>query len=327
MDNFIYHNPTKIFFGEGQISVLKDIIDIKHKILFLYGGGSIKSNGVYQQVIDNLIDYDIVEFSGIEANPEYETCLKAIEVMKDKKIDFILAVGGGSVIDAAKFISVATQYKGDYWNDIIEKRVEITNAIPLGTILTIPATGSEMNGACIIARRELNKKRGFISDKAFPLFSILDPTITYSLPSRQIANGVVDAFSHVMEQYLTFCQNTPLQDRFSEGILSTLMEEGKKVIREPNNYNVRANIMWCATMALNTLIGKGVVPDWSSHMIGNELTVVYGLDHAQTLAIILPNVMEYKKDKKADKIIQYAERVLGLDVNLSRDHKKKQAIE
>ena len=237
------NTPTKIFFGKGQISVLKNIINRKHKILFLYGGGSIKSNGLYKEIIDNLIDYDMVEFSGIEANPEYETCLKAIEVMKDKKLDFILAVGGGSVIDAAKFIAVATKYKGDYWDDIIEKRVEITNAISLGTVLTIPATGSEMNGGCIISRRGLNKKRGFISDKAFPLFSILDPTVTYSLPSRQIANGVIDAFSHVMEQYLTFDQNTPLQDRFSEGILSTLMEEGKKVIHEPNNYNCTFDVL------------------------------------------------------------------------------------
>ena len=326
MENFIYHNPTKIFFGEGQISQLKQAIDKDSKILFLYGGGSIKSNGVYQQIIDSLADHNFVEFSGIEANPEFQTCVKVIEFIKEMQVDFILAVGGGSVIDAAKFIAVAIKYEGDCW-DILSKQGEVKQAMPIGTVLTLPATGSEMNSNSVISRREFNKKLSFASDKVFPMFSILDPKVTYSLPKRQLANGVVDAYAHVMEQYLTYDQNAPLQDRFAEGILLTLIEEGKKLSDNATDYNVRANIMWCATMALNTLIGRGVKQDWATHMIGHELTAVYGLDHAQTLAIILPSIMNYKKDKKASKIVQYAERVLGVDPELSENEKTTQAIQ
>ena len=326
MENFIYCNPTKIIFGEGQIEQIKGNIDRNKKVLFLYGGGSIKSNGVYQQVVDALSEHQFFEFSGIEANPEYETCLKAIEFVKENNIDFILAVGGGSVLDASKFIAAAPKYDGQAW-DILTKQVEIKDALPIGAVLTLPATGSEMNGNSVISRREYGKKLAFSSTKVFPVFSVLDPTVTYSLPDRQLANGVVDAFVHVMEQYLTYDQNAPLQDRFCESILCTLLEEGDKLLSDPKDYNVRANIMWCATMALNTLIGQGVKQDWSTHMIGHELTAVYGLDHAQTLAIILPNMMEYKQDKKKDKLIQYAERVLGISKELSSEEKIKLAIE
>ena len=326
MENFTYHNPTKIVFGKNQISELKNLINSQYKILFLYGGGSIKSNGIYDQVIKILSDYKVVEFPGIEPNPEYDTCMQAIKVIKENDLDFILAVGGGSVIDAAKFIAAGVLYANDPW-EIIDQRISITNALPIGTVLTIPATGSEMNGGSVISRSSLNKKRGFMSDAVFPKFSVLDPTVTYSLPSRQVANGVVDAFVHVMEQYLTFNQNAPLQDRFAESILMTLLEEGEKVLNNPKDYDVRANIMWCATMALNTLIGRGVKHDWSTHMIGHELTVVYGLDHAQTLAIILPSIMKYKMNEKADKIIQYAERVLKVDSSLPDNKKILYAIE
>ena len=326
MENFIYCNPTKIIFGEGQIEQIKGNIDRNKKVLFLYGGGSIKSNGVYQQVVDALSEHQFFEFSGIEANPEYETCLKAIEFVKENNIDFILAVGGGSVLDASKFIAAAPKYDGQAW-DILTKQVEIKDALPIGAVLTLPATGSEMNGNSVISRREYGKKLAFSSTKVFPVFSVLDPTVTYSLPDRQLANGVVDAFVHVMEQYLTYDQSAPLQDRFAESILCTLLEEGDKLLSDLKDYNVRANIMWCATMALNTLIGQGVKQDWSTHMIGHELTAVYGLDHAQTLAIILPNMMEYKQDKKKDKLIQYADRVLGISKELSSEEKIKLAIE
>ena len=268
----------------------------------------------------------MTEFSGIEPNPEDETCLKAVELIKQNNIDFVLAVGGGSVIDATKFIVAAAKFKGDAW-DILAKHADITEAVPFGCVLTLPATGSEMNSGSVISRRALNKKLAFMHEKVFPIFSILDPKTTYTLPARQVANGVVDAFVHVMERYLTYPQNAQLQDRFAEGILSTLIEEGEKVLTQPNNYDVRANIMWAATLALNTLIAQGVKTDWATHMIGHELTAFYGLDHAQTLAIILPSIMEYKKDKKQAKLIQYAERVWQVDKALDAETKVQIAIE
>ncbi|MFT4693355.1 MAG: NADP-dependent alcohol dehydrogenase [Francisella sp.] len=319
MQNFEYYNPVKIFFGEGEISKLSQAIANDKKILMLYGGGSIKKNGVYEQVIKALNNHKVLEFSGIEPNPEYETCMKVVEFIKANDIDFVLAVGGGSVIDATKFIVAAAKFEGDAW-DILAKGATINDALDFGTVLTIPATGSEMNAGSVISRRKFHKKLAFMNEKVFPKFSVLDPTVTYTLPARQVANGVVDAFVHVMEQYLTYPQNAPLQDRFAEGILQTLVEEGIKVI-EKDNYDVRANIMWSATLALNSLISRGVAMDWSTHMIGHELTTFYGLDHAQTLAIILPSMMAFKRDKKGDKMVQYAERVWGVSSSLSKDEK------
>jgi NADP-dependent alcohol dehydrogenase len=245
--------------------------------------------------------------------------MKVVEFIKANDIDFVLAVGGGSVIDATKFIVAAAKFEGDAW-DILAKGATINDALDFGTVLTIPATGSEMNAGSVISRRKFHKKLAFMNEKVFPKFSVLDPTVTYTLPARQVANGVVDAFVHVMEQYLTYPQNAPLQDRFAEGILQTLVEEGIKVI-EKDNYDVRANIMWSATLALNSLISRGVAMDWSTHMIGHELTTFYGLDHAQTLAIILPSMMAFKRDKKGDKMVQYAERVWGVSSSLSKDEK------
>ena len=326
MENFIYYNPTRIYFGKGQITQLSDAIAKNQKVLIIYGGGSIKKNGVYDQVRQALAHHQVIEFSGIEPNPEYNTCLKAVELIKKEKVDFILSVGGGSVIDATKFIVAAVKFNGDPW-DILTKNTDIKEALPFGCVLTLPATGSEMNTGAVISRRALNKKLNFAHEKVYPVFSVLDPETTYTLPARQVANGVVDAFTHVMEQYLTYPQNAPLQDRFAEGILSTLIEEGQKVLVDPENYAVRANIMWAAGLALNTLISKGVKPDWATHMIGHELTAHYGLDHAQTLAIILPSVMEYKKETKKEKLIQYAERVWHADTNLSDEEKIKLAID
>ncbi|AIT08733.1 aldehyde reductase [Candidatus Francisella endociliophora] len=325
MQNFEYYNPVKIFFGKGEIVKLSEAISKDDKVLMIYGGGSIKKNGVYQQVKDALASHNVHEFSGVEPNPEYETCMKAVKYIKENDVNFILAVGGGSVIDATKFIAAASKFEGDTW-DILAKGAEVKDALDFGTVLTIPATGSEMNCGSVISRREIDKKLAFMSEKVFPKFSVLDPEVTYTLPARQVANGVVDAFVHVMEQYLTFPQNAPLQDRFAEGILQTLMEEGEKVINNPNDYDVRANIMWSATMALNSLISRGVAMDWSTHMIGHELTTFYGLDHAQTLAIVLPSIMQHKRDKKGDKIAQYAERVLGVSSSLSKDEKIDLAI-
>ncbi|MBK2123885.1 iron-containing alcohol dehydrogenase [Fangia hongkongensis] len=320
MQNFEYYNPTRIYFGTGEIAKLENAVPKDKRVLIIYGGGSIKNNGVYDEVLSALSNHDTHDFSGIEPNPEYETCMKAVKYIQANNIDFVVAVGGGSVIDATKFIVAAAYFEGEPW-DILTKGAEIKKALPFGCVLTLPATGSEMNINSVISRREFNKKLPFANEKVFPQFSILDPETTYTLPSRQVANGVVDAFVHVIEQYLTYPQDAPLQDRFAEGILQTLIEEGEKVLAKPDDYNVRANIMWCATLALNTLISKGVKSDWATHMIGHELTAIFGLDHAQTLAIILPSVMNYKRDKKAKKLSQYAERVWQADKNLSQDEK------
>jgi NADP-dependent alcohol dehydrogenase len=254
----------------------------------------------------------VQEFSGIEPNPSYETLMQAVELVRKEKLDFLLAVGGGSVIDGAKFVAAAANFEGDPWS-ILEKRgSNITSALPFGAILTLPATGSEMNNGSVVTRKSLKAKMAFSSRHVFPKFSILDPTKTFTLPVRQIGNGVVDAYAHVMEQYMTYPVNSPVQDRFAEGILQTLVEEGPKALSNPEDYDVRANIMWCATLALNGLIGAGVPQDWATHMVGHELTALHGLDHAQTLAIVLPNMLRVRKESKRAKLLQYAERVWGL---------------
>nr|WP_320021737.1 iron-containing alcohol dehydrogenase [uncultured Draconibacterium sp.] len=312
MYNFEFRNPVKILFGKESISKLSGEIPADANILIIYGGGSIKRTGVYDQVMAALKGYTVAEFSGIEANPHYETCMKAVEVVKEKNIDFLLAVGGGSVLDATKFVATAALYEnGDPW-DILAAGVPVEKALPLGAILTLPATGSEMNGNSVITRAERKEKKAFGSPLVMPLFSVLDPECVFTLPDRQVANGVVDAFIHVMEQYLTFKVNSPLQDRLAESILSTLIEEGPKVLADRKNYEAAANFMWCATMALNGMIAVGVPQDWSTHAIGHELTAFHGIDHGRTLAIVLPGVMHIKRDNKKDKILQYGERIWGI---------------
>ncbi|MCL4121236.1 UNVERIFIED_CONTAM: hypothetical protein GTU68_036766 [Idotea baltica] len=311
MLNFNFKNQTEILFGQGQIAEAKKRLPENAKVLFLYGGGSIKKNGIYDDVIELLDGVEYAEFSGVEANPTLETLLKAIALVKEKELNFILAVGGGSVIDGAKFVAAGALFDGNAW-DIVEKDAFFAKALPIGCILTLPATGSESNSGAVITRKETQQKLPFHSSLVQPAFAVLDPVYTYSLPTKQISNGVVDAFVHVVEQYLTYPVNAPLQDRFSEGILSTLLEEGPKALAEPTNYNVRANIMWSATMALNGLIGKGVPQDWATHMIGHEFTVLYGLDHAQTLAIVLPYLMNVQRVQKKEKLLQMARRVFAI---------------
>ncbi|GBU08902.1 aldehyde reductase [Gammaproteobacteria bacterium] len=312
MKNFSLHLATKVLFGEGQIANLKDIIPKDARILITYGGGSIKKNGVLEQVNAALKDHTIFEFGGIEPNPQYTTLLKAVTYVHAHKIDFLLAVGGGSVLDGTKFIAAAACYKGDAW-DIIKDSSVIKSALALGSVLTLPATGSEMNAGAVITRIETGDKQAFHSPHVLPRFAILDPTTTYSLPAHQVANGVVDAFVHTTEQYLTYPVGAKVQDRFAEGLLLTLIEEGPKALHDPKNYSVRANIMWSATMALNGLIGAGVPGDWATHMLGHEITALHGLDHAQTLAIILPALLRIKKTQKHEKLLQYAQRVWGIN--------------
>lgn len=312
MLNFTYNNPTKILFGKGCIKEIRDEIPEESKVLIIYGGGSVKDNGTLEQVIDALVGYDTLEFSGIEPNPTYETLMECVEVVKTEDVDFLLAVGGGSVIDGTKFIAAASLYDGEPWDFLENHGASVEAALPIGTVLTLPATGSEMNANSVISRRELSAKLHFGSPHVYPQFSALDPATTFSLPANQTANGIVDAFVHIAEQYLTYPVNAKVQDRLAEGLLLTLIEEGPKVLEHHDDYDARANVMWCATMALNGIIGVGVPQDWSTHMVGHELTALHGLDHAQTLAIVLPNMLRLRKQDKHLKLLQYAERVWGL---------------
>ncbi len=312
MYNFEYKNPVKIIFGKNTIPNVVNEVPKNAKVLMTYGGGSIKTTGVYDQVKKALSGVELYEFGGIEANPHYETCMKAVEIVKEKNIDFLLSVGGGSVLDATKFIAAATLYDdGDPWK-ILARKAKVKAALPIGAVLTLPATGSEMNGGAVITKYETLEKFSFTSSEVMPKFSILDPQCVFTLPDRQISNGIVDSFIHVMEQYLTFDVNAPLQDRFAEGILLTLIEEGPKVLANRSDYESAANFMWCATMALNGLIGVGVPQDWATHNIGHELTALHGIDHARTLAIVLPGVMNLKRKDKKDKILKYGERIWGI---------------
>lgn len=312
MNNFTYKNPTEILFGEGQTALIADRIPKDATVLMLYGGGSIKHNGAYQQTLAALADFEVVEFGGVEPNPVYETLMQALDVVRDEQVDFILAVGGGSVGDGAKFIAAAAHYQGDDPWDILAKGHEVTQAMPVGMVLTLPATGTESNGNSVITRESNGKKLGFGSPLVRPVFSVLDPSYTFTLPPRQVGNGVVDAFVHVTEQYLTYPSDAPLQDRFAESILATLVEQGPQALSDPENYQVRANLMWSACMALNGLIGQGVPQDWATHMIGHELTAVHGLDHAQTLAVVLPSLLRHRVDAKRAKLEQLGQRVFGL---------------
>ncbi|QSX32115.1 iron-containing alcohol dehydrogenase [Shewanella avicenniae] len=312
MNNFSFFNNTKIIFGEGQIAQLAQEVPADATVMIVYGGGSIKKNGVFEQVTNALQGIKWVEFGGIEPNPHYDTCMKAVEQVNANNVDFLLAVGGGSVIDATKFIAAAAKHQGDAWEIIQSFGGAVQGALPVGCVLTLAATGSEMNPTSVVTRADTQDKLFFNSDYVRPRFSILDPQTTYTLPARQVGNGVVDSFVHVLEQYVTYPVNAKVQDRFAEGLLSTILEDGPKALTEPQNYEVRANLMWAATMALNGLIATGVPADWATHLIGQEITGLYGLDHGQTLAIVMPALWIYKLEQKREKLAQYGRRVLGV---------------
>ena len=326
MLNFELYNPTNYIFGKNQIEKLAKLVPAKSKILLAYGGGSIFKNEVYNQVTSALKDFEIVEFGGIEPNPRFETLMKAVEIVKAEKISFILAVGGGSVIDGVKFISGATHFEGNPI-DILKNRVlftDLTKVIPFGTVLTLPATGSEMNSGAVVTIEATQEKLTLGGSALFPKFSICDPSVVASLPKRQIENGIIDAFTHVMEQYLTYPHDALLQDRFAESILQTLIEIGPSVVEQPSDYELASNYMWCATMALNGLIQKGVPSDWATHMIGHELTALYEIDHARTLAIVGPNLYKVMFETKKAKLAQYGKRIFNLTG--SEDEIAKEAI-
>ena len=328
MLNFELYNPVNYIFGKDQIQKLTELIPKNAKILLAYGGGSIFKNGVHEQVTTALKDFNITEFGGIEPNPHFETLMKAVEIVREQKIDFILAVGGGSVIDGVKFISAAVHFDGDA-ADILRKRIlfkEGSNVVPFGTVLTLPATGSEMNSGAVVTIAATQEKLTLGGSALFPKFSIVDPIVITSLPKRQLQNGVVDAFTHVMEQYLTYPHDALLQDRFAESILQTLIEVGPSVVENPTDYKLASNFVWCATMALNGLIQKGVPSDWATHMIGHELTALYNIDHARTLAIIGPNLYKVMFETKKEKLAQYGERVWNVSGS-SVEEKAEKAIE
>lgn len=332
MNNFQYYNPVRIVFGEGQIDALADLVPENARVLITYGGGSAKRTGTLDEVKTALQGKhrEIFEFGGIEPNPEFTTLMKAVDMVHANDIDFLLAVGGGSVLDGTKFIALTATLDDDAdhekaWEALKGYTRDIKQALPLGTVLTIPATGSEMNSGGVINYSERKAKLPFGNPLVFPQFSILDPAKTLTLPERQVMNGIADAFVHVMEQYLTYPVNAKVQDSYAESLLKILIEEGRAVKADPNDMATRKNIMWTATMALNGLIGVGVPQDWTTHMIGHELTSLHGIDHARTLTIVLPAVMRELKDSKKDKMLQYAENVWQIRDG-SDDDKIEQAI-
>lgn len=321
MNNFELYNPVNYVFGKDQTQKLATLVPKNAKVLIAYGGGSIFKNGVYDQVKAALQGFEIVEFGGIEPNPRFETLMKAVQIIREQQITFILAVGGGSVIDGVKFISGAVNYEGDAI-EILKKRIlftDISKVIPFGTVLTLPATGSEMNSGAVVTIEATQEKLTLGGSALFPKFSIVDPNVIVSLPKRQLQNGVVDAFTHVMEQYLTYKHDAMLQDRLAESILQTLIEVGPSVVENPSDYKLASNFVWSATMALNGLIQKGVPSDWATHMIGHELTALYEIDHARTLAIIGPNLYKVMFETKKEKLAQYGQRVWNITGNSTEE--------
>lgn len=311
MYNFEFQNPVKLIFGKGSIARIAEEIPAQSKIMLTFGGGSVKRNGVYDQVIKALENRNVVEFWGIEPNPKYETLVEAIALARREGVDFLLAVGGGSVIDGTKFIAAAIPYEGEAW-DIITRNDIVRKAVPLATVLTLPATGSEMNNGAVISRRTTHEKFPFHSDLVFPRFSVLDPCVTFSLPKKMIAAGLADTFVHVMEQYMTYPVDARVMDRWAEGLLQTVMEISPAAMGDNPDYDTMANFMLCATMGLNGFIAMGVPQDWATHMIGHELTALHEITHGVTLAIVLPQLLRVMRQDKHDKLLQYATRVLGI---------------
>ena len=326
MNQFNFYNPTKIIFGRDRFNELNHLVPKDAKVLVLYGGGSVKKFGTLDRVLAALPNREILEFGGIEANPRYETLMKAVDLVRAEKIDFLLAVGGGSVIDGTKFIALASYYEGDGLDLLRDRSItaNLKQALPLAAVLTLAATGSEMNRGGVVSSPI--GKLGFGNDLVFPKFSLVDPSLTFTLPETQVANGVVDTFVHVMEQYMTYPAEGRFQDRTSEGILQTLIEIGRATIDNPTDYDLRANLVWCATMGLNGLIGAGVPQDWATHRIGHELTALFGIDHAKTLAIIMPSLWNIMRETKREKLLQYGERVLNITTG-SEENRIDQIIE
>jgi NADP-dependent alcohol dehydrogenase len=323
MNNFIFHNPTKLVFGKGQIEKLTELIPRDKKMMVTFGGGSVKSNGVYNQVSSALLNHEYIEFWGIEPNPTVETLRKAVIQAKENNIDFLLAVGGGSVLDGTKLVAAGIPYEGDPWDIVLKRDAE--KSIAYGSVLTLPATGSEMNRNGVISRSETREKFAFVSSR-YPDFSILDPMVTFSLPPFQIACGLTDTFVHVVEQYMTTTGQSRIMDRWAEGIMQTILEIGPMIRENPLDYDLMADFMLSATLALNDMIRMGISQDWATHMIGHELTALHGITHGESLAIVLPGTLRLLKEQKRAKLLQYSERVFGITQG-TPDERIDQAIE
>ena len=322
MRNFIFQNTTKLVFGKGQIANLKTLIPLEKKIMITFGGGSVKQNGVYEQVSAALKGHDCIEFWGIEPNPTIETLRKAIKICKEQKVDFLLAVGGGSVLDGTKLIATGVCYDGDAWDIVLQGKAD--DSIPFASVMTLPATGSEMNTGAVISRSETKEKYAFYN--RYPEFSILDPETTYSLPANQVAAGLADIYVHVMEQYMTTPGQSRIMDRWAEGLLLTVLEVAPKIKENQHDYDTMADFMLSATLALNDFIRMGVTQDWATHMIGHELTALHGITHGASLAIVLGGTLRVLKEQKNGKLLQYAERVFGI-IDGSENERIELAIE
>ena len=312
MKNFEFHNPTRIVFGLDTVAKLSTLVPHDARVLILYGGASAEKTGTLAEVRAALGQRTVQEFGGIEPNPSYETLMRAVALVRDEKVDFLLAVGGGSVIDGTKFVAAAALYDGEPWEIAERGGANVQRALPFGTVLTLPATGSEMNNGGVVTKKATHDKLSFRSPLLYPQFSVLDPSKTFTLPATQVANGLVDAFVHTTEQYLTYPAQAMVQDRFAEGLLQTLVEIAPQAVAAPDDYATRANLMWTATLALNGLIGAGVPQDWATHMIGHELTALYDIDHARTLALVLPALLDVQREPKRGKLLQYGERVWNI---------------
>jgi len=314
MKNFEFHNPTRIVFGAETVAKLSTLVPLDARVLILYGGASAEKTGTLAEVRAALGQRTVQEFGGIEPNPSYETLMRAVAQVRVDKLDFLLAVGGGSVIDGTKFVAAAALYDGVPWEIAERGGANVRQALPFGTVLTLPATGSEMNSGGVVTKKAKHDKLSFRSPLLYPQFSVLDPSKTFTLPARQVANGLVDAFVHTTEQYLTYPVQAKVQDRFAESLLQTLVEIAPQAVAAPDDYATRANLMWTATLALNGLIGAGVPQDWATHMIGHELTALYDIDHARTLALVLPALLDVQREQKRGKLLQYGERVWNITV-------------
>jgi NADP-dependent alcohol dehydrogenase len=312
MKNFQFYNPTKIIFGKDTVAELATLVPQQARVLILFGGASAEKNGTLAEVRAALGQRSVREFGGIEPNPSYETLMRAVALAQAEHVDYLLAVGGGSVIDGTKFVAAAAVFDGDAWEIARSGGTKVRKALAFGAVLTLPATGSEMNNGAVVTHKASQDKLAFRSPLLFPQFSVLDPTKTFTLPARQVANGLVDAFVHTTEQYLTYPVQALAQDRFAESLLQTLVEIAPRALAAPDDYATRANLMWTATLALNGLIGAGVPQDWATHMIGHELTALYDIDHARTLAIVLPSLLKVQREQKRAKLLQYGERVWGI---------------
>lgn len=329
MNQFTFYNPVKLVFGKESLEQLNDMVKAYsngNKVLLTYGGGSIKKTGLYDEVMEKLSDFEVFELAGIEPNPRVETVRKGVEIVKAHDIDFIVAVGGGSVIDGTKLIAAASKYDGDAW-DIVTRKAQVNDAVPFGTVLTLSATGSEMNSGSVITNWETNEKLGWGSPLVFPKFSLLNPEVLYTLPEHQTVNGIIDSMSHLLEQYFNEADNTEVQDQMISGVLKTVMKTGPIAVKDPKNYEARETLMLSSTVALNGFLRLGYVGDWATHNLEHAVSAVYDIAHGAGLAILFPEWMRYVSKQSPARFVKFAEDVFNVEASLSDEDKINYAID